>query len=85
MRHVLKRMHDGLLLLSADGGRISRHISKCAREGTQAIPSDREGNLGNSHIGISQQGLGPFNASGQQISVRRNAEGLPEGSREVSL
>ena len=56
---------------------------KAAREGTDAPQSHGETNLGDGPVGGSQERGGPLQAPGQQIRVRRLAEGSPELATEV--
>jgi hypothetical protein len=42
-----------------------------------------ESDLGNREVGVAEQRGRPLDAPGQEIAMRRDAEGLPERSRKV--
>jgi hypothetical protein len=61
----------------------ARDVMKDAAEGTQTLPASPECDLGNGQIRIAQQCHGALDAAREQVAMRRNAEGLPERTREV--
>jgi len=48
-------------------------------------PSRVEGNLGNGPIGVAEQRRSPLDAPREQVAMRRHAEGLLEGAREMGF
>jgi hypothetical protein len=61
----------------------ARDVMEDAAEGTQTLPASPECDLGNRQIRIAQQRHGALDAPREQVAMRRNAEGLPERTREV--
>jgi len=59
------------------------NVAEDAPEGAEAAPAGIEGNVGDGPVGIAQQCHRPFDAAREQVAMRRHAEGLPEGAREV--
>jgi len=60
-------------------------VSERAAEGTQALPTGGEGDLGDRPLGVAQQRGRPLDPPRQLVAVRRDAERLFERTREVSL
>src|ERR1044071_1946926 len=71
--------------LLADGTRAcAGDVVKNASESTQTSPAGPEGDIGDGQLRIAQQGGRAFDAPREQITMRRNAKGLFERTREVS-
>ena len=64
---------------------LAGNIAERAPERTQAAPARVEGDLGDGQVGVAEQRRRPLDASCEQITVRRYAEGLLERSREMGL
>src|SRR4029077_19273198 len=60
------------------------NVAEGAAESAQALPARVEGDLGDRQVRVAEQRHRPFNAAGEQVPVRRDAEGLFERSREMS-
>ena len=64
---------------------LARNVAEGAPERTQASPTRLEGDLGDGEIGLAKQRRRPFDPSREQVPVWRDAEGLLERAREMSL
>jgi hypothetical protein len=65
--------------------RSGRYVTEGTSERSQTFPARVEGNLGYGPIGIAEQRRSPLYTPGEQVAMRRYAEGLLERSREMGL
>src|SRR5215813_4620052 len=79
------RERRGWLALPVGGGRLAEGALEAGGERAEAQQSDRDADLPNGPIGHSQQRGRPLQAPGEQIVVRRLAEGGAELPAEVRL
>ena len=78
-------MRSALLTHPNSTGVLTDDVTECAPERAQAVPARLERDLGDGQIRIAEQRSGPLDAPREQVPVRRDAEGLLEGSCEMSL
>src|SRR3954468_4039475 len=65
------------------GRRLAEHATEARREGADAGEPDRQADLRDGVVGRAQQGGRALEPAGEQVRVRRLAEGAPELAREV--
>lgn len=64
---------------------LTGDVTKGAPEGAEALPARLKSDLGDREVGVPKQRRRPLDAPREQVPVRRDAEGLLEGTREVGL
>jgi hypothetical protein len=84
-RRPLELVRGGLLAGPQLAGALAGDVPEDAPERAQTVPAGLEGDLGDGKIGVAQQRRGPLEPAGEQVAVRRQAEGLLERPREVRL
>src|SRR3954451_12190568 len=65
------------------GGRNAVRVGEAGREGTDALEADREAHVRDGAVRVAQQRRRTLEATGEQVLVRRLAEGTPELAAEV--
>src|SRR3954447_7264592 len=65
------------------GGRDAVRVGEAGREGTDALEADREAHVRDRAVRAAQQRRRALEAAGEQVLVRRLAEGTPELAAEV--
>jgi len=82
-RHTGRRRLASTLTLAHSARAVTGDVTEDAAKGTQAAPSGLRGDFGHRQIGITQQRHRSFDAAAEQITVRRQPEGLLERAGEV--
>jgi hypothetical protein len=83
--HAVEIARRGSLALPDRAWVLAGNVAEGAAESAQALPPGLEGNLGDGEIGIAEQRGRALDTPREQVTVRRQAEGLLERSREVGL
>ena len=74
----------GRLLPGAEFGRaLAGDVAKRPAERAEASPPRLKCDVDNGHVGVAEQGPGPFDAPREQVAMRRQAKGVPERTREM--
>jgi hypothetical protein len=84
-RHLVEFVRRGLFARPKLTRTLAGDVAENAPERSQAFPSRLERDVGDGQIGVTQQRLGPLDPPREQVAMRRQAEGMLEGAREVSL
>ena len=82
--YAIECMRSGFLACPQFPRALAGDVAENAPEGSQAFPSRLERDVGDGHIGVTQQRLGSLDSPREQVAVRRQAERILEGAREVS-
>ena len=83
--HVFELVRSGLLARPELTRALAGDVAERAPERAQAAPARLEGDLRDGQVGVAEQRRGPLDSPREQVPVRRDAEGLLEGPREVGL
>ena len=83
--HVAEFVSHGLFTCPDCAGTLARNVAEGAAERTQAAPARLKGDLGDGQVGLAKQRRRPLDPPREQVPVRRDAEGLLERAREMSL
>lgn len=83
-RHTAEILRLGPRSAAHSARALARDVAERASERAEAPPSRSESDLGDRQVRIAEQRRRAFDASREQVAVRRHAERLLERSREVS-
>lgn len=83
--HAAELMRRGSCARPDRAGALASDVVERAPERAQAPPARMERDLRDGQVGVAEQCGRPLDAPGEQVPVRRNAESLLEGSREMGL
>src|SRR6185503_19427235 len=83
LRHVLRFEWCAAIARTELAGAAAGDVTKNAAEGAEAFPAGLEGDVRDGYVGVPKQSLRSFDPTREQVTMRRDAECLLEGAREV--